>query len=180
MDAAPAPSAFFLAQLERIRAASDRGPVIDLACGRGRHALAAAERGIPILGVDRNPAFLAELRAASQARGLPVSAVRADLEAPPGFPLAPGSCAAILVFRYLHRPLAPLLVEALQPGGLLVYETFTIHQKTLGYGPGNPDFLLKPGELPQLFAALEVIETWEGRTQEDRPAVVARLAARRR
>jgi SAM-dependent methyltransferase len=174
-----APSPFFLAHLEHLRAAARRGPVVDVACGRGRHAVAAAERGIPTLGIDRNPDFLAELRAT--ARALPVAAVRADLETGCGLPLAPASCAAFLVFRYLHRPLAPHLMTTLQPGGLLLYETFTIHQRDLGYGPKNEHFLLHDGELRELFAALEVIDSWEGQTQEDGPpATVARLAARKR
>jgi hypothetical protein len=142
--------------------------------------VAAAERGVPALGIDRNPDFLAELCATARARRLPVAAVRADLETGCGLPLAPASCAALLVFRYLHRPLVSHLVTTLQPGGLLLYETFTIHQRDLGYSPKNNDFLLQPEELPELFAALEVIDSWEGRTQDDPPAAVARLAARRR
>jgi SAM-dependent methyltransferase len=176
----PAPSPFFLAHLERIRAAGRRGPVVDVACGRGRHALAAAERGIPATGIDRNPAFLAELCATARARSLPAAGVQADLETGYGLPLAPASCAALLVFRYLHRPLAPHLLATLQPGGLLLYETFTIHQRDVGYGPKNADFLLQPGELPKLFSTLEVIDAWEGRTRDDPRATVARLAARKR
>ena len=72
-------------------------------------------------------------------------------------------------------------MATLQPGGLLVYETFTIHQRDLGYGPKNEHFLLHDGELGELFAALEMIDYWEGQTQEDGPpATVARLAARKR
>jgi SAM-dependent methyltransferase len=174
------PSPFFLAHFEHLRAAARRGPVVDVACGRGRHAVVAAERGIPVVGIDRNPDFLAELCATARARHLPVAAVRADLETGSGLPLAPASCAALLIFRYLHRPLAPQLVATLKPGGLLLYETFTIHQRDLAYGPKNEHFLFRPGELPELFAALEVIDSWEGRTQDDPPAAVARLAARRR
>ena len=151
-----------------------------MACGRGRHAVAAAERGVPIFGIDRNPDSLAELCATARVRRLPLAAVRADLESGRGLPLAPASCAALLVFRYLHRPLVCHLVNTLQPGGLLLYETFTIHHRTRGYGPKNTDFLLQPEELPRLFSALEVIHSWEGRTRGDPPAAVAQLAARRR
>ena len=34
----------------------------------------------------------------------------------------------VLVFNYLHRPLLPAIVAAVAPGGLLIYETFTIEQ----------------------------------------------------
>ena len=181
-DMCSAPSPFFLTHLERLRAAARSGPVVDVACGRGRHAMATAERGIPILGIDRNPEFLAALCAAARARRLPVAAVRTDLGSGRGLPLAPASCGAILVFRYLHRPLVPHLVAALKPGGLLLYETFTIHQRDLGYGPKNEHFLLHDGELRELFSALQAIDSWEGRTQQEDgpPATLARLAARKR
>ena len=160
--------------------AARAGPVADLACGRGRNALALAAAGIPVLGVDRSREHLLELRAAASSEVLPVSLVRADLEAAPEPPLAPGSCAALVVCRYLHRSLSPRLEALLRPGGWLLYETFTIHQRELGYGPRNPAFLLEPAELPRLFPRLDVQHHWEGEIAAgDRPAAVAQLAARR-
>ncbi len=174
------PSPIVVAHLETLRAAAALGPVVDLACGRGRNALAIAARGIPVLGLDRNAAFLEELTSSARERALPVRALRADLEAAPALPLAEGRCGALVVCRYLHRPLAPALEGLLAPGGWLLYETFTIHQRDLGYGPENPAFLLQPDELPALFSRLEVRHHWEGLSDEPRPAAVARLAAIRR
>ena len=174
------PSPLVVAHLEALRAASVLGPVVDLACGRGRNALAIAARGIPVLGLDRSAEFLTELINAARERTLPVRAARADLETAPAPPLAEGRCGALIVCRYLHRPLAPALEALLAPGGWLLYETFTIHQRKLGYGPENPAFLLDPGELPTLFPRLEIAEHWEGLSDEPKPAAVARLAARRR
>lgn len=151
----------------------------DLACGRGRNALAVAARGHPVLGIDRSREHLEILARAAAARGVRVQGLRADLEAGHGIPLAAGSCGAILVFRFLFRPLAPAIVETLRPGGLLLYETFTTAQPTLGWGPHNPDFLVQPGELPRLFPELQVLESWEGISDGARPEAVARLAARR-
>lgn len=179
MAARAEPSPFFRAHADRLADAARHGPVVDLACGRGRHALAAAALGARVIGIDRNAAFLAELRADADAAGLRVEGVRADLETPHGIPVRPGTCGAILVFRFLFRPLAPAIREALRPGGLLLYETFTRQQARLAWGPSNPAFLLAPGELPQLFAGLEIIESWEGLTSGPRPEAVARLAARR-
>ena len=92
--------------------------------------------------------------------------------------MAAGTCAAILVFRFLHRPLAPAIEAALAPGGLLLYETFTREQRTLGYGPTREAFLLAPAELPTLFPNLVPEHTWEGIEPSDpRPEAVARLTA---
>ena len=175
-----APSPFFLNHLEQLRAAARLGSIVDVACGRGRQTLAAAERGIAVFGIDRDPESLAEMSATARMRDLPVTAIRADLETGHGLPLAASSCAALLVFRYLHRPLAPQLVAALKPGGLLLYETFTIHQRDLGFGPKNEHFLFRPGELAELFGALEVMYSWEGHTPEYPPNAVAQLVARKR
>jgi len=173
------PSPFLEERLGALRQAAGRGAVVDLACGRGRHALALARAGIPVVGLDRDGAALVALRAAARSLPAPVHPLRADLEGAPAPPLRPGCCGALLVFRYLHRPLAPALARLLAPGGLLLYETFTIHQRSLGQGPRNPDFLLEPGELAQLFPELELLHSWEGTLPGPRPAAVARLAARR-
>ena len=152
----------------------------DLACGRGRHAIAVAERGARVAALDRSPEALAHLRASARAGGLPVDAVRADLEANSGIPLRPGACAVILVFRFLYRPLVTGIHDLLRPGGLLLYETFMVHQRQFGYGPRNPAFLLEPGELRRLFPTLEVLDYFEGVADVPRPAALARLLARRR
>jgi SAM-dependent methyltransferase len=153
--------------------------VADLACGRGRHALAAAEDGARVLALDRDREALTQLHGTARDRRLTLLAVRTDLETCYGIPIRTGACGAILVFRFLYRPLAPAIVQTLQPGGLLLYETFTTGQAALGHGPRNPDFLLQPGELRSLFAGLEVLDYWEGVTTDQRPEAVARLAARR-
>ncbi|MBW2542202.1 MAG: class I SAM-dependent methyltransferase [Deltaproteobacteria bacterium] len=171
------PSEFFVQQLDRIRAASRLGAVVDLACGRGRHTLAAAEAGIPIVGIDRNRNLLAELHAAAQPT-LTFETILADLENPSEIPLRSGCCGAVLVFRYLHRPLIPAIQRVLAPGGLLVYETFTNDQRALESGPRNPDHLLESNELPELFSELEILDHWEGLTSGDEPAQVARISAR--
>ncbi len=171
------PSEFFRSREDLLLQAGRLGPVLDLACGSGRHSLAAARLGLPVLALDRDPKALRTLREKAPPR---VQCVRTDLEAGFDLPVAPASCGAILVFRFLFRPLSRAIVEALRPGGLLLYETFTIHQKNLSKGPKNAAFLLAPNELPRLFAALQTIAYEELVTEGERPAALARLAARRR
>jgi SAM-dependent methyltransferase len=171
------PSPFFLAWAERLREAARAGPVVDLACGRGRHALAAAALGARVWAVDRDAACLAELRERARSLRLRVHCLRADLENGHGIPIAPGTCAATLVFRFLFRPLAPEIAGLLRPGGLLLYETFTRAQLGLPGGPRNPAFLLEPGELRALFSGLEPLASWEG--VRDGSQALAQLAARR-
>jgi tellurite methyltransferase len=176
-----APSPWFVRHADHLREAAQLGPVLDLACGRGRHTLAAAALGARAIGMDRDPAVLKTLLRDARAQTLPVPplAVRADLEAGDCLPVRPSSCGALLVFRYLHRPQVPNLAALLRPGGLLLYETFTQDQRNLGYGPTNPAFLLAPNELRELFGELTALAYEETRTKGARPEALARLAARR-
>lgn len=152
------------------------GQVLDLACGNGRHALLLASAGFPVHAVDRDEGTVRTLQATAARLGMKLRAEVLDLEAT-GVEIPPEAYDVILGFRYLHRPLFPLLVRALRPGGVLLYETFTADQAALPEGPANPDFLLQPGELEQLVRPLEVLRSREGEFHGRRLSAVA---ARRR
>lgn len=151
-----------------------RGRALDLACGNGRNALFLAAAGLRVQAVDRDAARIAALSAAAERQGLPVDAEVRDLETE-AVDLGTEAYAVVLVVHYLHRPLFPSLLRALEPGGLLLYETFTTAQAARGK-PTNPDFLLGPGELVRLVAPLEVLREREG---EFEGRMVASVAARK-
>lgn len=174
MTASPSP--WLLRHRDAVRQASTRGPVLDVACGRGRHAVALAREGLPVVGVDRNAEFMDALGDAAPGA---VRRVRADLETGHGLPFAAGRFGVVLVFRYLHRPLCPALADLLAPGGLLLYETFTREQRRFGTGPRRDDFLLASGELPTLFPGLTRLDFEEHVTAGEAPAALASLAAQR-
>lgn len=136
------------------------GKVLDVACGRGRHALLLASAGFDVHAIDRDPHAIEFVQATADRLGLSLSCEVVDLESAP-VPVLPGPCDAILVFNYLHRPLMPALRAALAPGGRLFYETFTSPQAERGH-PKNPAFLLNPGELPALVAPLAALRSREG------------------
>ena len=185
-EAGPA-SAFFREHTARLSASATIGPTLDLACGRGRHALAAARLGLSVLAIDRNPDqldiladIITEDRTDEPTDGTgPIEILCADLESPPRPPLEPASFGAVLVFRYLHRPLFSWIETLIAPGGFVLYETFTEGQKNLGWGPNRNEFLLRPGELRDLFSGLEVEVYEEGLSKDERPAHTARLLASR-
>lgn len=144
----------------------DRGPVLDVAAGGGRHAILFAERGLEVIAVDREPLQIPGVRF-----------VRADLEDGSPWPFDAERFAAIIVTNYLHRPLLPRIAGSLAEGGLLLYETFMAGNERYGR-PSNPDFLLRPGELLEAFRALTPIAFEQGYVERPKPAMIQRLCAR--
>src|SRR5690606_2531077 len=117
--------------------------VLDVAAGRGRHALLFAAAGFEVTAIDRSAEARAELARNADALGVRVSLRDTDLETD-AFTFDGETWDVIVVTRYLHRPLFPALREALAPGGVLVYETFTIAQRDEPTGPSSSAFLLEP------------------------------------
>src|SRR5207344_1588592 len=98
-----------------------------------------------------------------------------DLEAGEKVPVAPGSCAAVVVTNYLWRPILDDLVAILAPGGALLYETFAVGNEQFGR-PTNPDYLLRRGELLELAHRheLHVVAYEDVIVDEPKPAAVQR------
>lgn len=147
--------------------------VLDVACGGGRHARYFAGLGHAVEAVDRDAAALAGLA------GVQLIETRcADLESAP-WPYAGRLFGVMVVTNYLHRPLFPFLLEALAPGGVLIYETFALGNEHFGR-PSNPAFLLRPGELLELaLGRLRVLAYEDLTVTSPKPAVVQRLCAMR-
>lgn len=136
------------------------GRALDVACGRGRNSLWLAQQGFETTAIDRDPAAVADLEARARRDGLPLTARAMDLEAG-AVDLGEALYDVVVVVHYLHRAIFPSLIAALAPGGVLVYETFTVAQAARGR-PTNPAFLLEPGELPRLAAPLQIRAAREG------------------
>lgn len=149
------------------------GLVLDLACGRGRHARYLAGLGYRVTACDRDAAALESLAGEDR-----VQTVLADLEAGGGWLFPEAGFAAVVVTNYLHRPLFGAIREALAPKGVLIYETFVLGNERYGK-PSNPGFLLKRDELLEAFGrSLVVVGYEQGRVhRRGKPALVQRLCA---
>jgi SAM-dependent methyltransferase len=144
--------------------------VLDLAAGRGRHALFFAERGHKVVAVDRDIG-----RIAAHPNIEPLAA---DLEDGSPWPLEGRRFRAVVVTNYLHRPLMPALLDAIEPGGVLLYQTFMMGNERFGK-PSRPEFLLHDGELLELVRGVFSVTAYEARLISDPMAMVQRIAARR-
>ncbi|MFI4999380.1 MAG: class I SAM-dependent methyltransferase [Reyranellales bacterium] len=145
--------------------------VLDVAAGRGRHARFFVERGHKVTAIDRDTSALAP-----QAN---LEIVTADLEGGRDWPLPGRIFGAVVVANYLHRPLLPILLDAIVSGGVLLYETFMVGNERFGK-PSRPDFLLRDGELLELVRGRFSVVAYEARLiSEPHMAMVQRIAARR-
>jgi len=125
------------------------GAALDLACGLGGNALLLAEQGLSVEAWDISPVAIEKL--AAQAKGLSIHTHVVDIATES---LPPSQFDIIVVSYFLERSLAPALIEALKPNGLLFYQTF--NQNQLGRGPANPAWRLQDNELLRLFAPLSI------------------------
>jgi SAM-dependent methyltransferase len=151
------PNPFLVESLALIRAVHSNSPAkpraMDVACGTGRDAVYLALNGYDVLAVDLLPDALDRAADLARRSGVVITTLVMDVESGPMLP--PGPFDLVTVFRFLHRPLFPLLRDAVAPGGYLVYETFHERNLATGSGPRNPAHLLGSGELLSAFSGFE-------------------------
>ncbi len=168
------PEDFIVRFADRVVDREPAAEVLDVACGSGRHALFFAQKGCRVVAMERRREVLESLRETVRKDGLPVSVVTSDVE---NMSLLPVCFDAIVNTFFLWRPLAQQYAKALRPGGVLYFQTFTTdNHDVLGKTKPRRDFLLEPGELGQMFTALEVIH-YEEKIEEDR--AIATFVAQR-
>ena len=112
-----------------------------------------ADLGFTVVGVDRDPQAIAELSFLGET-------IEADIENTP-WPLGERQFGAVVVTNYLWRPLWPHILNSLATDGVLIYETFSAGNETVGK-PSRPDFLLQPGELLARCVALHIVAYEDG------------------
>lgn len=153
---------------------AESGVVLDVACGHGRHARWFHSRNHRLVLVDRSQAAIESIAIPAET----CEAVVADIENGP-WPFSGRQFDAVVVTNYLWRPLLPTVLNSLAPGGVLIYETFTQGNETVGK-PSRPDFLLRPGELLEVCRGLRVVafeDGFEAAPNGEAPRFIQRIAA---
>lgn len=156
---------------------AEPGLALDVACGAGRNALWLARRGFKVVAVDISWEGLQRLQRRARDEKLDIHIVLADLE---DFPLAPDTFDLIVNSRFLLRSLFPVFRTALKPGGLLLFETFTVDEIEVLGGDIRHAYALERGELRQAFWDFEMLLYEEGVFGEaEGERGLARMVARR-
>ena len=150
------------------------GHLLDFACGFGRHSICLAKR-FDVLAVDRSADALANLSLHPT-----IKTIQCDLESKVPWPFRYNTFDIVIVTNYLFRPKLRSLFNLVADGGYVAYETFALGNAEFS-GPKNPDFLLREGELASYLSPdFEIIDEFHGPIITPRPAVIQRVAARRK
>jgi len=186
-EGAPAEPAEFVRELLPLL---PLGRALDLACGTGRHTLLLASRQQPVTAVDSSDVALEILERRARAshcavthigragqvgnRGHGVQLWQADLEK---VSLPSQTFSLVVCVNYLQRSLFAQVERTLVPGGVLLFETYTVAQLEFAGGPRNPKYLLESGELRAAFPALRSLFYRELRAGKGIASLIARKPA---
>ncbi|NNE38314.1 MAG: methyltransferase domain-containing protein [Gammaproteobacteria bacterium] len=129
-----------------------QGIALDLACGPGGNAIFLAEHGLDTYAWDISKVALSHLNHTAVNKGLGIKAEYRDvIKNPP----ETASFDVIVVSNFLDRSIIPDIIAALNPDGLMYYQTFTI-ERTKKPAPDNPAYKLNPNELLGLLSGLTI------------------------
>ena len=130
------------------------GSALDVAGGLGRHAIWLAELRWRVTVVDISEIAFKKAQKKAEERGVKIEFLVRDLRT---YQPEREHYDLVLVFYYLQRELLHDVVQALKPGGLLIYKSYTHEQQNFAKGPKNPVQLLKDNELLHSFPSLRTL-----------------------
>ena len=161
---------------------------LDVACGRGRNSIYAAQQGFVVDAVDVAAAALAQGARQAFHAGVTVNwRCQNLLGANAGGVWQPhNNYGLIVMFRFVAPSLVPTLVSNLALGGhLLIEEHLQWSGPEAVSGPNNPDFRVAPQSLKEALLSgpqvLDLVDEFEGLVEEPdgSQAALSRIWVRR-
>ncbi len=150
------------------------GRVLDLAMSEGRNAVFLAKYGFKVEGVDFSEVALRKAKLLARERNVSIKTIKADLNL---YKIEPAAYDVILSIHYLQRSLIPQMKKGLKPGGIVVFENYTMEQLNNDDGRSlRRDYLLEKGELKSLFSDLDIMVYSETNNGKE---ALAQIIARR-
>jgi tellurite methyltransferase len=139
------PSSYLADTIDLIKSMVPGRRAVDIACGEGRNSIFLARHGFDVLGLDISEAGLEKARGWMEREGLKIDFRLVNMEDY----IFTEKYDLIINFNFLLRKLIPKAVDALNPRGIIVFDTLVdsphvpnTHKK---------EFLLQPGELLRIY-----------------------------
>jgi tellurite methyltransferase len=132
------------------------GTVLDMGMGEGRNAVFLAQKGYKVTGVDISSVAVKKAYLLAQEFGVKIKGVVASLQ---DYKIQPNSFDAIICFYYVDRSLIEKIRSWLKPGGILIYEAYTMREKAKKRrDPLEDNEYLKEQELLRFFPGMRVLK----------------------
>ena len=153
-----------------------KGKALDIATGEGKNAVFLALYGFDVEAVDISEMGLKKARKLAKEMGVKIHTFLADLDT---YQIEKERYDLIANFYFLNRSLITKIKKGLKKGGRVIFETYTLEQRTLGTGgPKHSKYFLKPNELLQHFKDFRILLYREGIFKEGgRRKAIASLIA---
>ena len=149
--------------------------ILDFASGNGRNSIHLAKKNRIITAIDKDSKKLEDYKKFNY-----INTICFDLETNKEWPLKKEYYDIIIVVNYLYRPKIKKLINLLNNGGYLFYETFSRGNEVFG-SPKNPKYLLKDRELIDLFSKNnEILSYFNGKLLERQISIKQRCLIKKR
>jgi SAM-dependent methyltransferase len=133
--------------------------------GEGRNAVFLAQKGFKVTGVDISSVAIKKSHLLAKEYGVKINAIAASLK---DYKITPGSYDAIICFYYVDRDLVEKIKSWLRPGGILIYEAYTVRQRVHpSHRHDPPEYFLKDQELLKLFSGMKILKYEEPLHEKD-------------
>jgi tellurite methyltransferase len=131
------------------------GKALDIAMSEGRNGVFLATKGFTVDGVDISDVALRKAQRLARENRVTITTINADLN---HYVIKPENYDVIININFLLRSLVPQIKRGLKKGGVVVFENQTVEQLNNPGGHSVPrDFLLRKGELKELFRDFQVL-----------------------
>lgn len=141
---------------EQVKLADDsnRPDVLDIGCGGGRDAIFMAKNRMNVIAIDHEQKVLKRSKALANLSGANVKFKCCDIKKQDCLP--DKQFDVITVVRFLNRESYDYIINQLKPGGVVLFQTFVEGVEAFG-SPKNPNFILRKGELAEVFRDFDII-----------------------
>ncbi|MBK8503542.1 MAG: methyltransferase domain-containing protein [Saprospiraceae bacterium] len=121
------------------------GSVLDIACGDGRNSIFLAQRGFKVISLDFSEVALNHLIKIADEKNLGIETIELDLSREEGLSKFKNIDNIMVIHFKLNEELLTQIPNLLNPGGLLLYYTYSLRQSEAGSFPQG--YCLKEAEL---------------------------------